>query len=567
MRLLVSSFHLARFLLAPRPSPDYKFVNNQLPTIVWFKRDLRTGDHAPLAAAARAGTAVVPLYVIEPSLFSAPDFAAQHWGFIRESLLELARDLAMLGSPLVVRIGEMPDVLQQLQSELGTFHLLSHQETGNALSYARDVRVGAWCRAHGVAWREFRQHGVVRGGINRDHWAQQWDRLMSQPLIAEPTALVAPRPGLVLHSHENLTDIGITFHEADKLKRQRGGRTPGAELLFSFLDGRGQHYRRAMSSPLSAADACSRLSPHIAYGTLSIREIVHALVAKRGALHAIAPEHRAPGMLESIKSFEARLHWHCHFTQKLESEPAIETHNVHRGFDGVRNEGALSEAELERLRAWQQAATGYPMIDACMKMLHTTGWINFRMRAMLMSFASYQLWLHWREPAIYLATQFLDYEPGIHYPQAQMQSGVTGINTIRIYNPIKQAKYQDPDGRFIRQWLPQLARVPGDYIFAPDTMPMTLQEHIDVIIGRDYPAPIVDNVEAMRFARDAIHAVKQRAEVQAEASRVYIKHGSRNPQRNGVVKARRAPGNATDTAPVAQMAFDWGKNIDGSSSE
>ena len=533
------------------------------PTVIWFKRDLRIADHAPLAFAAARGP-VVPLYVIEPSIFSGADFAAQHWGFIRESLAALARDLAALGSPLVVRVGEMPNVLTKMQREIGAFQLVSHQEIGNALTFARDRRVGAWCREHKVRWHEFSQHGVVRGLTNRDRWAAQWDDKMSQPLVACPQRLVAP--DVALQTHADLDDIGITFREADKRGRQRGGRACGVDLLISFLDSRGQHYRSAMSSPISASDACSRLSAHIAYGTLSIREIARALYAKRGALLAIPPEHRPPGMLASLKSFEARLHWHCHFIQKLESEPEIETRNVHRGFDGVRNEGELSADEMLKLAAWCDGETGYPMIDACMKMLHATGWINFRMRAMLMSFASYQLWLHWREPAIHLARQFLDYEPGIHYPQAQMQSGVTGINTIRIYNPVKQARDQDPDGRFVRTWLPALARVPVEYIFEPWTMPTTLQAHVGCKIGIDYPVPIVEHVEAMRFARDTIYSVKRDAAVKVEARRVYTMHGSRNPQRErptGSAKKRSATRISDANNVTMQLAFTWETTEDG----
>jgi deoxyribodipyrimidine photo-lyase len=212
------------------------------------------------------------------------------------------------------------------------------------------------------------------------------------------------------------------------------------------------------------------------------------------------------------------------------------------------------------------------MIDACMRMLGTVGWINFRMRAMLMSFASYQLWLHWREPALHLAREFLDYEPGIHYPQAQMQSGVTGINTIRIYNPIKQARDQDPDGIFVKQWLPELARVPVEYIFEPWTMPVTLQAHLGITIGLDYPKPIVDNVVASRFAREAIYAVKQQAQAKIIAKQVYEKHGSRHPLRDARPSAgasasskrkstktvdKVATANKSKKEATPQLAFSW----------
>jgi deoxyribodipyrimidine photo-lyase len=553
-------------------------ITTNITTIVWFKRDLRVADHAPLFDAASSG-AVLPLYVVEPSIFNAPDFAHQHWGFIRESLVELNRELTLLGTPLIVRVGEICDVLAKLQLVVGKFDLVSHQETGNALTYQRDIAVGKWCRESGVRWREFRQHGVARGLIKRDGWARQWHAFMSQPLISEPLHLEGVRQLLTSQIDlanskaskastaspadcNELKPHGIKFTSPDKPSRMQGGRANGVERLISFLDDRGQYYRREMSSPISAADACSRLSPHIAYGTLSLREIVHALHARRRALNAMTPDNRPEGMLLSLKSFESRLHWHCHFIQKLESEPAIETRNVHRGFDNIRNEGALDDDAQQKYAAWAQGKTGYPMIDACMRMLNTTGWINFRMRAMLMSFASYQLWLHWQHPALHLAREFLDYEPGIHYPQSQMQSGVTGINTIRIYNPIKQAHDQDPDGTFVKQWLPELANVPAGYIFEPWTMPPTLQAHVGVVIGVNYPAPIVDNVDATRFAREAIYAVKQQASVKQEAKKVYEKHGSRQTPRDGNrVEIRDNTKKKTLKQPQhaeqPQLSFNW----------
>ena len=171
--------------------------------------------------------------------------------------------------------------------------------------------------------------------------------------------------------------------------------------------------------------------------------------------------------------------------------------------------------------------TGYPMVDACMRALHKTGWMNFRMRAMVVSFASYHLWLHWRQPALYLARLFLDYEPGIHYSQIQMQSGVTGINTVRIYSPIKQVADQDPQGIFIRKYLPELEGVPDKHLAEPHKMTTMEQSLFGCRIGKDYPSPLVDHKTAYKVARDRIFAVKKSQAARAEAEKVYQKHGSR----------------------------------------
>ncbi|MEO1270178.1 MAG: FAD-binding domain-containing protein, partial [Myxococcota bacterium] len=238
--------------------------------------------------------------------------------------------------------------------------------------------------------------------------------------------------------------------------------------------------------------------------------------------------------LSSLRSFQSRLRWHGHFMQKLEQEPALEFENMNRGFDGMR-EGQFDEARFE---AWVAGQTGYPMVDACMRALRATGWLNFRMRAMVVSFASYHLWLHWRRPAHVLARLFLDYEPGIHFSQVQMQSGVTGINTIRIYAPAKQVADQDPHGVFIRRWVPELEAVPDTWIAEPHTMPPLLQLQLGCVIGRDYPAPIVDHVTAYRHARETVHAWKRRPEVRALSEEVLARHGSRK-RRGGGQRSRR----------------------------
>ena len=160
------------------------------------------------------------------------------------------------------------------------------------------------------------------------------------------------------------------------------------------------------------------------------------------------------------------------------------------------------------------------MVDACMRALTSTGWLNFRMRAMLMSFSSYHLWLHWREPALHLARLFLDYEPGIHWSQCQMQSGTTGINAIRIYNPVKQCLEQDPKGDFIRKWLPELSACSNAELHRPF---LASEKYID------YPEPIVNEKMARLKAADAIYRLKKGKNYSEIASQIVRKHASRKP--------------------------------------
>ncbi len=494
------------------------------PTIVWFKRDLRWTDHAPLVEAAKRGP-IVALWVYESVQWREPDAAAQHLCFANECLRELAEWCGEQGGALLRMQGDMIECLQRLRERFGAFYLVSHEETGNGWSYERDKAVASWCLANEVAWTEFPNNAVVRRLDSRDRWTQHWNRRMSNPPLDAPIHLrFAPLP---FESVGELSPGELGVQGRDKPQRMLGGRSVALGLLASFLEERGQHYRSEMSSPVTAASACSRLSPHLAWGALSIRECVYALLGRREELRALPRDAQPPGFLASIKSFEGRLHWHCHFVQKLEDEPAIEFRNVHRGFDGLRNEveaiDALSDAERVRYVAWCDGKTGFPFVDACMRSLHATGWINFRMRAMLMSFASYNLWLHWRLTGLHLAREFTDFEPGIHWSQSQMQSGVTGINTVRIYNVVKQSIDQDPSGTFIRQWVPELAHLDDRTIHTP---------WLANVSRETYPAPIVDHMQSMREAKEKIYGARRSRAVKEEAKRVYEKHGSRNPARD-----------------------------------
>ena len=532
--------------------------------VVWFKKDLRWHDHAPLANAAAWATEqagrVLPLWVYEPTMWQQSDMAAQHAAFANECLAELdgwiSQDSATISKLVRLQV-DMVGALTALHARLGAFTLVSTEETGNMWSYQRDLAVVDWCAANSVEWREFPSNGVVRRllshGGGRNRWTQHRLKRLRGAVLPAPENV--PWMGNAVLSGLNtcgeLTATDLHVAGPDKPDRKRGGRALALHELHTFLQQRARTYRFDMSSPVTAPESCSRISAQLAWGTLSIRECVQATEQRRAELQAMHPGERPEGFLASLKSFESRLHWHCHFIQKLESEPAIELRNVNRGFDNLRNEGELTPEENARLQAWCKGQTGFPFIDACMRSLNSVGWINFRMRAMLLSFGAYQLWLHWRHLGTHLAQQFTDYEPGIHWSQCQMQSGVTGINTIRIYSPIKQSHDQDPTGAFIRQWVPELAGVEPEFIHEPWLMPTP---------PVNYPAPIVELKAATLAAKEKIYGKKAEKAVKVEAARVFEKHGSRSPNRE-MVRPRKADAKARRTVDPAlekpQLGFDF----------
>ena len=495
--------------------------------IVWFKRDLRVVDHTPLAIAC-AQAAVLPLFCWEPSVWSAQDYAKQHQVFVMECLSELEISLNKIGLKLHVSNAGIIETLIKIRNQVNIASIYSHEETGNLATYQVDKAVANWCKTHYVNWQEMPQNGVIRRLKSRNEWNKNWEERMRAPLQLWPFKAIAA-PNIIMPRVELTQAYGI-----DKAKRQKGGRTFALETFNSFLDGRAAKFRGGISSPLTAVSAGSRLSPFLAYGCLSMREVVQATRERRSL--AKEEPHMFPSTLNAgLIGFESRLHWHCHFMQKLESEPEIELDNLHHAHDGMRDE-ALSDAESHRrLQAWIRGETGWPLVDACMAMLRQTGWINFRMRAMLISTASYLYWLHWRGSGLHLAGEFLDYEPGIHWPQCQMQSGTTGINTLRIYNPIKQAQEQDPKGAFVRHWLPMLKNVPDTWIFEPYLMPNAQQLKYGCILDKDYPTPLVDIAKATREARANITLARKKDGVYDETQAVIKKHASRK----GMLSASR----------------------------
>lgn len=473
--------------------------------VVWFKRDLRLHDHQAITQAVNAGPTLF-LYVIEPSQWQAPDLSLRHFHFVMESLEELLKEIETRGGRMAFFQGEMEDALEHLYQEYGHFHLLSHMEHGTPFTFARDKKVHAWMKEHQLVFSEFAQNGVVRGAAHLKDLPDGWEAYMGAPQLPDPTVLKGPNtlPDAFSTDLTRFTDFEVKGKAL--YAGQRGGTREGRLFLYSFLSERYPQYHVNISKPWYAQTSSSRLSPYLAWGNLSMREVVQATRAQR------QKETRSFG-LRALDMFEARLRWQGHFMQRFEFMPEIAEETLNPAFDKAR---ATEDEDL--FRKWYFGQTGIPMVDAAMRALHETGWIHFRSRAMVLSFICNTLRFDWRRPAHGLAQLFIDYEPGIHYNQIQMQAGTSGFHTIRVYNPIKMGQEQDPDGRFIRRYVPELRGLSTTFIHEPWLSPHFAQ--------LNYPEPVVNIHEANRLSRELLYGIKKQPDTQKRADDLLALLGS-----------------------------------------
>ena len=462
--------------------------------IYWLKRDFRLSDNPALTAALASHGTVTPVFILEPSALAAPETSALHVHAQCDAfngLYErLGGALATPTPPLGFAHAEVVDCLDQLWHARPFDSLHSHQETGGNRTYDRDKAVARWCQEKGVTWTEHLQTGVFRGPLDRDKRHRDWQQFYTAPLLPAPARLdrlaipvayhdilVVPKPtgratptvpelpedkwmpdpalyGTKQHGPLSPELFDLSLSPEQQVYVQPVSEAAAQVTLDSFFGERSLDYSKGMSSPNTAFYRCSRLSVHLAWGTTSGRAVYQKTQAYIDQLkESDLPDAKLRG--KNLRSFLSRLHWRDHFTQRLETEVEMEHRPLNPNFWDL----ALENSD-ELYQAWITGTTGFPMVDACIRCMSVTGYINFRMRSMLTSTAAHMFHLDFRRIDKPMARLYTDYEPGIHLAQLQMQAGMVGINTLRTYSPEKQFTDHDPTRSSSTAGSPSYARIP-----------------------------------------------------------------------------------------------------------
>ncbi|MEP0913979.1 DNA photolyase family protein [Leptolyngbya sp. GB1-A1] len=439
-------------------------------TIVWFRRDLRISDHAPLDRAARRG-AVVPVFVFDPALLHHPETAPARVAFLLKSLQSLDADLQERGGRLILRLGDPLTVLPQLIRETKADGIYAHLDFERLYGRVRDARLNRILTEQDLKIRWFEPSGTTPDLMTTRQYRQLWYDQMREAIVPTPQRIEVPSEVLST-SLPTLADLKL--HDDGK-PLPPAGTQAAYQLLDRFLEEKTQRYYWQLSYPSAAAT--SGLSPHIKFGVISLRQCYHAAQTLKTVLDERVQRSR--------KQFIARLRWNSGFAQRFRYLPQLEVRSLYRHFD---EQGFEFDEDL--YQAWQQGQTGFPIIDAAARCLIATGgWqaFNFRTRACYASFLSNLLGMDWRYGALHFMRHLIDGDCPIDHYQWAMQAGITAAidqSWTRIYNPGQAAVDRfDPQGQFIKRWVPELRHLSPQQLGTP---PST----------KGYPAPILDYRQA-----------------------------------------------------------------------
>lgn len=457
-------------------------------TIVhWFRRDLRVADNTALLAARRDAERVVPVFVLDDHYGDDPNVGPARFRFLRESLEELGRGLAAAGGRLIVRPGPAIRALPELAAEAGASAVYANAEIGPyPESRDRAVRsaLGDAGALAGVELRLFPDALLVEPDALAtaagepytvySPFAKRWRTAEKRAPGGSPARLDTPElasvPIAKVRAWRDLPPDGAA---------PAGGEPAARSLLAHFVAGPLAGYTEARDAP--AVSGTSRLSPHLHFGTISPRTI-------RAAVREAAADGRCP-KAEAAK-FGAELAWREFFHHVLFHFPRVAHESFRREMDAMEWRDAP-----DALAAWKAGRTGFPFVDAGMRQLATTHWMHNRARMVAGSFLTKDLHVHWREGEAWFEHELADADLANNNGGWQWVAG-TGTDAapyFRVFNPALQGRKLDPAGDYVRRHVPELARVPAAKVHEPWTMTAGEQRESGCVIGRDYPAPIVDH--------------------------------------------------------------------------
>ncbi len=427
--------------------------------ILWFRRDLRLEDNEVVTKAAADNQPVLPCFIIDPWFYTWSDVGQARVRFLFESLEDLDFNLKQRGSKLYLFEGNGVTVLQTL-----TQQLLQQSGKRPSLFFNRDVQVQYGIDRDRALVDFYRQHNLdYHLGLNnflqtdserRDGWFDEYYTYLRQPLHLIPDRINTSELELDLPqlTFAQLKQKYSQFWASDNNYFQ-GGETQATATLDSFLKDRFQGYHWKVSRPwLTQQGATSHLSPHLTFGTISVRSVYQHTKARAAALE------KQPKAQFSLKAFRDRLRWHDSFTQRLYNHPELAHTNRYPEFDEVYSANELNTEKQELFQAWQEGQRGFPLVDAAMRQLQTMGWMNFRTRAMCATFLCINCGISWQHGARHYMNYLVDGDLAIDNWQWQMQAGVTNplSETFRIYNPNKNIEDRDADLKFIYYWVREL---------------------------------------------------------------------------------------------------------------
>lgn len=469
-------------------------------------------DNEGLHAAISSGKPLILIYLYEKSIWENPHYSSRHLYFIKESLQELVLQCSAMGLKLHCISSEAVAFFQKIEKYFKIDTVFSTRETGLDVTFQRDQAVQQFFRRNQISWKEFQNNGVLRAISNREDWKKSWYAYMRSPLVNISESLkVTTSKKLEVFMEDQFVKLDL---ETPAHEFQKGGRKNYKRWRDSFFETRLPYYNKYISKPARSHYGCSRLSPYISWGICSIREVYQYVEILR----------EKSAYKRELTAFTSRLRWQSHFIQKFESEPRMEFEAVNKGFLELNQ--PINELYVE---AWKTGKTGFPLVDAAQRSVVFCGYLNFRMRAMVTSFLTHHLFQHFSTGSAWLARQFLDFEPGIHYGQFQMQAGLTGTNTVRVYNPVKNALDHDPEAQFIKKWVPELRELPSQFAIEPWKMTPMEEQLYNVKLGVDYPERIVDLKKTRAHALDTLYTQRKSEPAQQERLRILKTHTIRKP--------------------------------------